>query len=248
MCRLLGVNRNGFYRYQHQQTEIKIDTAWDEKIELVKELAKGSKYTYGYRRIKAALNICGYPITRGEAKRLMKAADVTVKRRKRHKITTNSNHKKPLFDNVLNRDFYVAQPDQVYVGDITYLWTQEGWLYLAVVIDLYSRRVVGWRMSSRMTTTLVCDALQMAIWQRQPKAGLIVHTDRGSQYASYDYRQIITDNDYVGSMSRKGNCWDNAVSESFFWNAKAGTGSVVQLPNPRRGSTRRFELHRHALQ
>lgn len=220
MCRLLGVKRNGFYRYQRQQAKKTIDAIWDEKIELVKEIAEGSKYTYGYRRMKIALNACGFPVTRGEAKRLMKAADITVKRRKKHKVTTDSNHNKPLYDNVLNRGFSVAKPNQIYAGDITYIWTLEGWLYLAVVIDLFSRRVVGWSMSSRMTSALVCDALKMAIGQRQPKAGLIVHTDRGSQYASHDYRKIIADNDFIGSMSRKGNCWDNAVSESFFGTLK----------------------------
>ena len=107
----------------------------------------------------------------------MKEAKVQVKRRKKYKVTTNSNHKQPVFENVLNRKFDVDQADRAYVGDVTYLWTQEGWLYLAVVIDLYSRKVVGWSMGSRMKTQLVCDALTMAIWQRRPKAGLIVHSD-----------------------------------------------------------------------
>jgi transposase InsO family protein len=120
----------------------------------------------------------------------------------------------------LNRQFDVAQPDQTYVGDITYLWTQEGWLYLAVVIDLYSRKVVGWSMGSRMKAQLVCDALTMAIWLRRPKAGLVVHSDRGSQYASKTYRQLLKAHGFTGSMSRKGDCWDNAVAESFFGSLK----------------------------
>jgi putative transposase len=111
-------------------------------------------------------------------------------------------------------------PDQVYVSDITYIWTQEGWLYLAVVIDLFSRRVVGWSMGSRMKAKLICDALEMAIWQRKPAAGLIVHSDRGSQYASKVYRQLLKTHNFVGSMSRKGNCWDNAVAENFFGSMK----------------------------
>ena len=146
-----------------------------------------------------------------KAKKLMKEAGLLVKRRKKFKVTTDSNHAKPLFDNILNRDFAPKGADQAYVQDITYVRTQEGWLYLATVIDLYSRRVVGWSMGSRMTAQLVCDALRMAIWQRRPKVGLIVHSDRGLQYASNAYRRLLKGHDIVGSMSRKGNCWDCGV-------------------------------------
>ena len=150
----------------------------------------------------------------------MREAGVQVRHRKKFKVTTNSNHKQPVFDNLLERQFDVPQPDQAYVADITYIWTQEGWLYLAVVIDLYSRKVVGWSMSSRMKAQLVCDALKMAIWQRRPKAGLIHHSDRGSQYAGKAFRKLLKAHDIKGSMSRKGNCWDNAVAESFFGSLK----------------------------
>ena len=170
---------------------------------------------YGSRRIKKALNALGYPVGIRKTKSLMKEAGVFVRYRKKYKITTNSNHKKPLFENVLNRQFNVAGPDLAYVSDITYINTKEGWLYLAVVIDLFSRKVVGWSMSSRMKASLVCDALKMAIWQRKPKRGLIVHSDRGSQYASHEYKKLLEQHGYIGSMSRKGNCWDNAVAESF---------------------------------
>ena len=121
---------------------------------------------------------------------------------------------------MLKRAFKVEQPDRAYVSDITYIWTQEGWLYLAVVIDLYSRKVVGWSMSSRMKASLVCDALQMAIWQRQPKPGLIHHSDRGSQYASKTFKKLLKQHKFEGSMSLKGDCWDNAVVESFFGTLK----------------------------
>jgi len=150
----------------------------------VKEIAKASDDTYGSRRMKKALNALGFPVSRNKARKLMEEADVQVRRRKKYKVTTNSNHKQPVFDNLVQRQFDVPEPDQVYVADITYIWTQEGWLYLAVVIDLFSRKVVGWSMGSRMKAQLVCDALTMAIWQRKPKAGLIHHSDRGSQYAS----------------------------------------------------------------
>lgn len=129
-------------------------------------------------------------------------------------------HQQPVFDNLVARQFGVDTPDTVYAGDITYIWTQEGWLYLAVVLDLFSRKVVGWSMGSRMKATLVCDALEMAVWQRQPQEGLICHSDRGSQYASKKYRELLSRNKFNGSMSRKGDCWDNAVVESFFGSLK----------------------------
>lgn len=123
----------------------------------------------------------------------MQEANVIVRYRKKYKVTTNSNHKKPVFENVLNRAFSPSAPDRAYVSDITYIWTQEGWLYLAVVIDLFSRKVVGWSMGSRMKASLVCDALKMAPWQRKPEPGLIVHSDRGTQYASHEYCNLLTD-------------------------------------------------------
>jgi len=215
MCRLLGVKRNGYYSYWKRKGNTPPDPVRQQMLDDVKEIAVASDYSYGSRRMKAAMNALAYPISRNKARKLMKEAGVRVRCRKKFKVTTDSNHQQPLFDNVLDRQFEVSQPDQAYVGDITYLWTQEGWLYLAVVIDLFSRRIVGWSMSSRMKASLVCDALQMAIWQRRPKAGLIVHSDRGSQYASKAYRHLLGANDFVASMSRKGNCWDNAVAESF---------------------------------
>jgi len=216
MCRPLGVTRGGYYRHLNKA----VDYYHLELIEAVQELAEASDHTYGSRRMKVALGLMSYPVSRNKAKKLMKEAGVLVKRRKKFKVTTDSNHAKPLFDNILNRDFSPKGPDQAYVQDITYIWTQEGWLYLATVIDLYSRRVVGWSMGSRMTAQLVCDALKMAIWQRRPTAGLIVHSDRGSQYASNLYRRLLKAQDFVGSMSRKGNCWDNSVAESFFGSLK----------------------------
>jgi transposase InsO family protein len=216
----MGVKRNCFYSYQKRQSERAEDPLHSEMLEWVQDIAESSGNTYGERRMKIALNIIGYRVTRGKAKKLMKEAGVKVRSRKKYKVTTDSNHKQPVFENVLDRGFDVQQPDQAYVGDITYIWTQEGWLYLAVVIDLFSRKVVGWSMGSRMKAQLVCDALQMAIWQRKPKSGLIVHSDRGSQYASKAHRKLLKSNGFVGSMSRLGNCWDNAVAESFFGSLK----------------------------
>lgn len=189
-------------------------------LEWVKKIAVASDDTYGSRRMKRATNDRGYLISRHKARKLMKEANVQVRHRKKYKVTTNSNHKQPVFESRLQRQFEVAQPNQVYASDVTYIWTQEGWLYLAVVIDLCSRKVVGWSMSARIKAQLVCDALKMAIWQRRPEAGLIHHSDRGSQYASKAFRQLLKVHGFKGSMSRKGDCWDNAVVESFFGSLK----------------------------
>jgi putative transposase len=220
MCRLLGVKRSGYYRYARFMRLKKTDTEHEDLIDLIKEIAEGSRYSYGSRRMRTALNVCGYPFGRSKTRRLMKEAEVYARYRKKYKVTTNSNHKLPVFENILNRGFEVEAPDTVYASDITYIHTQEGWLYLAVVIDLYSRKVVGWSMGSRMKAKLVCDALTMAIWRRRPAPGLIHHSDQGSQYASVDFRRLLRANGITGSMSRRGNCWDNAVVESFFGSLK----------------------------
>ena len=151
----------------------------------------------------------------------MRDLGLVAKTKKRYKInTTDSNHDLPIANNILNRDFYSGTPDTKYVGDITYIPTNEGWLYLATVIDLYSRKIVGWSMADNMKVSLVNDALSMAINTRKPAKGLIWHTDRGSQYASYSHRDLLNNHGIIQSMSRKGNCWDNAVAESFFHTLK----------------------------
>ena len=150
----------------------------------------------------------------------MKDAGLVCKTKRKFKVTTDSKHDKLISPNLLERKFNVAEKDRYWVGDITYIPTLEGWLYLAVVIDLYSRQIVGWSMSDRMKAQLVNDALLMAAWKRKPAKGLIWHTDRGSQYASDSHRKIIKEHHILQSMSRKGNCWDNAVSESFFHTLK----------------------------
>jgi putative transposase len=219
-CQVLGVKRQGYYHYRRHTENRPIDPEHQEMLEWVEKVAKASDGTYGSRRMKEAMNCLGYPISRSKAGELMKEANVEVRHRKKYKVTTNSNHKQPVFENLVQRQFEVDQTDQIYAADVTYIWTQEGWLYLAVVIDLCSRKVVGWSMSSRMKAQLVCDALQMAIWQRRPKAGLIHHSDRGSQYASKVFKQLLKQHHIEGSMSRKGDCWDNAVVESFFGSLK----------------------------
>jgi transposase InsO family protein len=150
----------------------------------------------------------------------MNKNNIAAKRKKKFKRTTNSNHGNYISPNLLNQNFRANSPNKVWVSDITYISTYEGWLYLAVVLDLYSRKVVGWSMSNRMTSQLVKDSLEHAIIDRQPAAGLIFHSDRGSQYASIDFRKSLKNNDIIQSMSGKGNCYDNAVAESFFHTLK----------------------------
>lgn len=220
MCQLLGVTRQGYYSHQRRQNNKPQDPLRDELIEWVKKIAQASHHCYGSRRMRKALNALGYPVGRRRTQSLMKEAEVFVRYRKKYKVTTNSKHKKPVYENVLNRQFHVTEANKAYVSDITYVWTQEGWLYLAVVMDLFSRKIVGWSMSSRMQASLACNALNMAIWQRKPTTGLIVHSDRGSQYASKEYRNLLKMHHYVGSMSKKGDCWDNSVIESFFGSLK----------------------------
>tara|TARA_R110002124_G_C8866257_1_gene507396 strand:- start:31 stop:906 length:876 start_codon:yes stop_codon:yes gene_type:complete len=219
MCNVLDVSRGGYYHYQANgagETPPELDTL----LSLVRELHQASDHSYGSRRMKEALGLLGHPVSRQKARKLMKLAGVSARHRKKFKVTTNSAHDHPVYPDLVKRQFSVAQRDQVYVSDITYIWTQQGWLYLAVVIDLYSRKVVGWSMSSRMKAQLVCDALTMAIWNRRPPAGLIHHSDRGSQYAGKKLRKLLNAHGYRGSMSRKGDCWDNSVAESFFGSLK----------------------------
>ena len=219
-CQVLGVNRSGYYHYRAHAANKSVDSVHQAMLERVKAIAEHSRYSYGSRRMMKALTLRGYPMNRDKARKLMREAGVQVRHRKKFKVTTNSNHKQPVFDNLVQREFAVPQLDQVYASDVTYIWTQEGWLYLAVVIDLCSRKIVGWSMGAQMKAQLVCDALTMALWQRRPPAGLIHHSDRGSQYASKAFRRLLKAHEFQGSMSRRGNCWDNAVVESFFGSLK----------------------------
>lgn len=199
---------------------------------LIKEIFKDQREGCGTRVIKKVLSRQGYRISRRRIGLLMKQAGLFCKTKRKFKATTNSRHNNPVAQNILKREFTVEKPNQVWVGDITYIWTNEGWLYLATVIDLFSRRIVGWSMSNRMTVDLVNDAFLAAMWLRKPGKGLLWHTDRGSQYASTSHRQLLKEHGVIQSMSRKGNCWDNAVAESFFHTLKTG------LTNHKRYQTR----------
>ena len=220
MCRLLGVSRNGYYQYNQRRQNERRDAAHQLLLVATREVANSSGYSYGTRRMSHALKAMGYSVGRHKARSLMREAGVRASYRKKYKVTTNSQHQQPVFENVLARQFTAGRPAQAYVSDITYIWTREGWLYLTVFIDLFNRKLVGWSMGRRMKARLVTDALRMAIGRQQPAAGLIVHSDRGSQYASKAYRHLLKAHGFVGSMSRKGDCWDNAVAESFFASLK----------------------------
>jgi len=186
----------------------------------IKAAFKKGRKNYGARRIKDELQKQRTSVSRRRIGRLMHEEDLKVQTKRKFKVTTDSNHDKPIAPNLLEREFTVSTPDTVYVGDITYIPTREGWLYLAVVIDLFSRAVVGWSMGSRMTAGLVNGAMLMALWKRKPAEGLIFHSDRGSQYASDSHRALLDDHGIKASMSKKGDCWDNAVAESFFHTLK----------------------------
>jgi transposase InsO family protein len=174
--------------------------------------------SYGSPRIYQELVARGMACSENTVAQLMRAHGMAARTRRKYKVTTDSAHSLPLAENVLNRDFEQESPDRVWLGDITYIWTREGWLYLAAVLDTHSRRIVGWSMSARMRASLVMDALQMALGRRCPdqKASLMHHSDRGSQYASQAFQDLLREHNITCSMSRKGNCWDNAMMESFF--------------------------------
>jgi transposase InsO family protein len=215
----MEVSRSGYYQYLKTDHNIKIDKDF-ELMSKVREINGETRGAYGSRRTSEELRSQGHDVGRYRARSLMKKANVSVKHRKRFKITTDSRHNLPVAPNFLNRKFQVDQPNAVWCSDISYLWTMEGWLYLAVVIDLYSRKVVGWAISSHMKASLVTEALLMAYWRRKPGKGLIHHSDRGSQYAGSDYQKLLNTYGMICSMSRKGDCWDNAVAESFFHSLK----------------------------
>ena len=220
MCKVFKVNRSAYYHWVNNGC---IVNKVDERLnQLIKDIFYQCREVYGTRRIKKVLvQEYGVIVSTRKIAKSMKEVGVVVKMKRKFKVrTTDSNHNYNISPNRLQRDFRTNVPDKVYVGDITYIRTQQGWLYLAVVIDLFSRKVVGWSMDANMETPLVNNALQMALHTRKPSSQLIWHTDRGSQYASDFHRELLAEHNILQSMSRKGDCWDNAVSESFFHSLK----------------------------
>jgi putative transposase len=232
LCRVLEVTRSGYYAWLARGPSD--HAANDQKLALeIAAIHKASGETYGSPRVHAELLAKGFDVSRKRVARIMGELGLRSRRKRRFKATTDSKHALPVANNIIDRQFEVDAPDVAWVTDITYVWTDEGWLYLAAILDLFSRRVVGLAMSERIDRALVIDALRVAVGRRAPDAGLVHHSDRGSQYASDDYQSALRERGVVCSMSRKGNCWDNAVAESFFATLK------TECIYPRRFATRR---------
>jgi putative transposase len=220
LCRVLGLARSGYYAWRARSVSAR--KARDLQLtSQIQTIFTDSRRTYGSPRVHAQLQAQGIRTARKRVARLMRQAQLCARARRRSVRTTDSRHTEPIAPNLLARTFQAEAPDRVWVTDITYLPTREGWLYLAVVLDLFGRRVVGWSMQASLERGLVLRALSHALQRRQPQPGLLHHSDRGSQYASAEYQALLAQAQIRCSMSRKGNCWDNAAMESFFATLKA---------------------------
>lgn len=214
MCKALKVSKSGYYQWTYSAD--KDDRQEASICERIRKIFIESKESYGSRRISRELRRECIHCSRRRVCKLMRKLGISPKRRRRFKHTTDSKHRYKVYPNLLMRNFTADTPDKAWVSDITYIWTEEGWLYLASVIDLYSRRVIGWSMKSSLKSQIALDALAMAIKTRRPAAGVIHHSDRGVQYACGEYQTALKSAGMRCSMSRKGDCWDNAVAETFF--------------------------------
>ncbi|MCF6768612.1 IS3 family transposase, partial [Thiotrichales bacterium 19S11-10] len=219
LCKVLGVSRSGYYAWLSRPVSMRarLDHSLTNDIE---RIFYNSRKTYGVPRIQRALQHEGKRHGKAKISRIMKMKALIPKAAKRFKTTTQSNHNLPVAPNMLEQDFKVKAPNKVWCSDITYIRTDQGWLYLATIIDLYSRMIIGWSMSTSLKTKIVDDALLMALWKRKPDNGCIHHSDRGTQYCSHRYRDRLKQHGLVCSMSSSGNCYDNAVMESFYHSLK----------------------------
>jgi len=215
MCRALAVSPAGYYAWRSRPESHRAVSA-RTLLSAIRVIHQESRETYGSPSIWDALLKQGHGVGEHRVARLMRQHGIRAKTVKQWRATTQSHHRFPVAANTLNRQFTVESPNRVWAGDLTYLWTAEGWLYLAVLLDLYSRAVIGWAMGVRLTVDLAERALTMALANRTPTAGLLHHSDRGSQYAATRYQQLLATHGMIPSMSRTGNCWDNACVESFF--------------------------------
>jgi putative transposase len=215
MCEALSVSPSGLASWA-RGGQARTGLPDPALLTLIRAIHAESKGAYGWPRVWKELQARGIPAGKERVRRMMQAHGIRGRHKRRYKATTDSAHDLPVAPNRLDRQFETTAPDQVWTADITYIPTQEGWLYLAVVMDLYTRMIVGWAMDARMTRALVISALRMAWFRRKPKPGLLHHSDRGSQYCSHDYQALLGQYKMSASMSRKGNCWDNAPMESFF--------------------------------
>ena len=218
MCEVLEVSRSGFYAW-HSRPESDRSKYHRELVDKIRRIhADRDMRSYGSPRVHKELVASGKTCSENSIAKLMRVNGLAARTRRKYRVTTDSAHSLPLAENVLNREFEQDAPDCVWLADMTYIWTMEGWLYLAAVLDAHSRKIVGWSMGHRMQASLVMDALRMALGRRCPDraASLLHHSDRGSQYASHAYRNLLREHNITCSMSRKANCWDNAMMESFF--------------------------------
>lgn len=240
LCRLLGVSRSGYYAWgaRPESERVYEDRALLTRIEAIH---RESREAYGAVKTWRSLRAQGVPCGRHRVARLRRQAGIEAKRKRRFRVTTQSRHSLPVAPNVLDRRFAVAQPNRVWVGDITFIPTRAGWLYLAVLLDLYARRIVGWAMSPYIDRELVTQALVMALQRRRPKPGLIHHTDQGRQYATGSYRQRLIEHGVELSMSRKGDCFDNACAESFISTLKNELTHHLQFNTREEARTAIFE-------
>lgn len=219
MCEALDVSRSGYYKWVAKGDSNRALENERLVIEIRRIHAKNRR-VYGSPRITAELKECGFSCSENRVARLMRINGIMAKTKKKFKITTHSKHNLPIARDLVKRKFYPKVPDTIWGSDITYIPTEEGWLYLAVIMDLFSRKIVGWSMKDRLYREIVLDAFNQALWRRNPKPGLILHSDHGIQYASYEFRSLLNRNDVKCSMSRTGNCYDNACLESFFHTLK----------------------------
>jgi len=215
LCRTLQVSASGYYAWRDRPESLRRQ-ADRRLLTAIRAVHKASRGTYGSPRVHAELRQHGHGVGRHRVARLMREDALRARRRRRFRKTTQSNHTHPVAPNLLERRFDVGAPNRAWVSDLSYVWTLEGWLYLCVILDLFSRRVIGWSMDSRIDRHLTLSALRMALANREVSSGLVHHSDRGSQYAAGDYRKVLRAHGLECSMSRKGDCWDNAVVESFF--------------------------------
>ncbi len=220
LCSVLAVSSSGFYAWRKRppSQRAKGDALLAVEVRVAHKRGRG---TYGSPRVHRELKAHGHRIGKKRVERLMRQEGIQGQQKRRFRRTTDSNHTQPVAANVLARNFHADAPNTAWVTDVTYVWTGEGWLYLAVLLDLFSRRVVGWAVSGTNDRALALEALRRALTARRPAAGLVHHSDRGSPYASEDYQAALSEHGLVTSMSRKGDCWDNAVAESFFATLRA---------------------------
>ena len=224
MCEVLGVSASGYRAWRRGGTPDSTRLSDAQAVALMKVIHAEVRGAYGSRRMHREFQGRGHRIGLARVERLMRDHGIRARHKRRYKATTDSRHALPVADNLLARSFTPEAPNRVWTGDITYIATDEGWLYLAVVLDLFNREVVGWSIKPRMTADIVTDALAMAWFRRKPDAGVIFHSDRGSQYASHVMRKKLAEYGMTASMSRKANCWDNAPTESFFNSLKNERG------------------------